>query len=92
MARKNPEFQPSLILLDVLSGAFRARGTTLEGWCKASGFSGMNARGAALGISKSDEAKKLLELMIDAAGRDFVFQIYRDRVVEHAAQLQKGAA
>lgn len=92
MARKHPEFQPGLILLDVLSGAFRARGTTLEGWCKANGQSGMNARGAALGISKSEQAKKLLESMVDAAGRDFVFQVYRDRIVEHAAQLQRGAA
>lgn len=92
MARKQTEFQPGLILLDVLSGAFRARGTTLEGWCKANGLSGMNARGAALGTSKSEQAKKLLEQMVEAAGSDFVFQAYRDRVVEHAAQLQKGAA
>lgn len=77
MARKHPEFQPSLILLDVLSGAFRTRGTTLEGWCKDNGYSGMNARGAALGVSKSEAAKKLLETMIDAAGRDFVLKVYR---------------
>lgn len=92
MSRKPQEFQPGLILLDVLSGAFRARGTTFEGWCNENGLSTMNVRNAALGGSKSDMAKKTLEKAIDAAGREFVTKVYRDRVVEHAAQLQKGAA
>lgn len=92
MSRKPPEFQPSLILLDVLTGAFRARGTTFEGWCKANGLTPMNVRNAALGSSRTDLAKKLLEQAIDAAGRDFVTKVYRDRMIEHAAQLQKGAA
>ena len=92
MSRKNAEFQPGLILLDVLSGAFRARGTTFEGWCKDNGLGTMNLRNAALGGSKSDMAKKTLEKAIDAAGREFVLKVYRDRVVEHAAQLQRGAA
>lgn len=87
MTRKAPEFQPGLILLDVLSGAFRARGTTLEGWCKDQGLSGMNMRNAALGASKSELAKKWLEKAIEAAGREFVLKVYRDRVVEHAMQL-----
>jgi len=56
------------------------------------GYIGMNARGAALGVSKSEAAKKLLEQMVEAAGRDFVLKVYRERVIEHAAQLQKGAA
>ena len=92
MSRKPPEFQPGLILLDVLSGAFRARGTTFEGWCKANDLGTMNVRNAALGGSKSELAKKALEKAIDAAGREFVMKVYRDRVIEHAAQLQKGAA
>ena len=92
MSRKIVEFQPGLILLDVLSGAFRASGTTFDGWCRANGFSTMNVRNAALGGSKTEAAKKLLDKAIEAAGRDFVFKVYRDRVVDHAAQLQKVAA
>jgi hypothetical protein len=92
MSRKTPDFQPSLILLDVLTGAFRASGTTFEGWCKDNGLSPMNVRNAALGQSRSDSAKKVLEQAIDAAGREFVLKIYRDRVLDHAAQLRKGAA
>lgn len=92
MSRKTAEFQPSLILLDVLAGAFRARGTTFEGWCKANGLVPMNVRNAALGSSRTEAAKMVLERAIDAAGRDFVTRAYRDRVIEHAVQLQRGAA
>lgn len=92
MSRKMLEFQPGLILLDVLAGAFRASGTTFEGWCKDNGLSGMNVRNAALGQSRSDAAKKALEKAIDAAGREVVLKVYRDRVLAHAAELQKGAA
>ena len=48
MSQKTPDFQPGLILLDVLTGAFRASGTTLEGWSRANGLSPMNVRSAAL--------------------------------------------
>ena len=92
MTRTKLEFQPSLILLDVLGGAFRARGTTMDGWCKENQLNVMNLRNAALGGSSTDLAKKTLERAIDAAGRDFVSKFYRDRVLEHAAQLTKGAA
>ncbi len=92
MTRKPLEFQPSLILLDVLIGAFRARGTTFEAWCKENNVTTMNVRNAALGGSQSPMAVKVLEKTIDAAGREFVLKMYRDRMLEHAALLQKGAA
>ena len=90
MTRKPPEFQPSLILLDVLIGAFRAGGTTFEAWCKENGVTAMNVRNAALGGSQSEMAKTCLEKAINAAGREIVFKVYRDRMLEHAAQLKHG--
>ncbi len=92
MARKPPEFQPGLILLDVLVGAFRARGTSFESWCKSKGYSSMNLRNATLGGSRTPHALMMLDEALDAAGRDFVLSVYRDRVGEHWAELQKGAA
>lgn len=92
MSRSVPEFQPGLILLDVLVGAFRANGTTFEGWCKANGLSTMNVRNAALGGSRSEMARVLLERAIDAAGREFVQTTYRRRLTEHYEQITKGAA
>lgn len=54
MARKQPEFQPGLMLYEVINGAFRARGTTFEAWCKESGLTPMNVRNAAFGLSRTD--------------------------------------
>ena len=92
MARKPPEFQPGLVLHEVISGAFRARGTSLEAWCKENGLTPMNVRNAAFGVSRTDAAKTTLDRVMDAAGREFILKIYRDRMLEHCAQLQKGVA
>lgn len=92
MSRKPPEFQPGLILFDALMGVFRATGRTFDGWCKENRLSPMYVRNAALGASQADGARKALEQAIDAAGRDIVMKVYRERVTEHVAQLQKGAA
>lgn len=92
MAQKTPDFQPGLILLDVLVGAFRAKGTSFEAWCKSKRYSSMNVRNAALGGSRTPTVRKMLDEAIEAAGRDFVMTAYRQRVGEHWAQLQKGAA
>lgn len=91
MARKQPEFQPGLILHEVISGALRAQGTSLEAWSKENGLTPMNVRNASFGVSRTDEARRVLNMAIDAAGRDFILKVYRDRMVEHTAQLQKGA-
>ncbi len=92
MARKPPEFQQGLILLDALIGAFRARGTTFEAFCKSRGYSSMNLRNAALGGSQTPQAMEMLNAAIDDAGRDIVMAVYRERVGKHWAQLHKGAA
>lgn len=92
MSRKPPEFQPGLILLDVLVGAFRANGTTFEAWCKRNGHSTMNVRNAALGASRSELARDLLAQAIEAAGRDFVVATYRRRIADHYEQIMRGAA
>ena len=92
MARKLQEFQQGIILLDAMVGAFRARGTTFEAFCKANGYASMNLRNAALGGSQTPHAMKMLNAALDAAGRDFVLSVYRERVGQHWAQLQAGAA
>lgn len=92
MARKPPEFQSGLMLHEVISGAFRARGTSFEAWCKENGLTPLNVRNAAFGVSRTEAARRNLDRAIDAAGREFVLKVYRDRVIEHGAELQKGAA
>lgn len=80
MSRKPPEYQPGLILLDALVGAFRAHGTTFEAWCRETKVPPMTLRIAALGGSQSETSRRYLERAIDAAGRDFVLKVYRSRL------------
>lgn len=92
MTQHNNEFQQGIVLLDALTGSFRARGTSLEAFCKANGYAGMNLRNAALGASTTSQAMTMLNHAIDAAGREFVLSVYRDRVGKHWEQIQRGAA
>ena len=92
MARNDPEPQPGAILHEVIVGAFRARGLTFEGWCIANGITPANGRNATFGQSRGAIGRENLRRIIDAAGRDFVRQYYRERLLEHAAALKKGAA
>lgn len=92
MSRKAPEFQPGAILHEVIVGAFRARGTSFEAWCKDNGLTPMNGRNATFGQSRGAVGQRNLQRIIDAAGREFVADAYRRRVAEHFAQITKGAA
>lgn len=92
MSQKDPEFQPGAILHEVLVGAFRARGTSFEGWCNENGITPGNARSATFGQSRGELGKKTLERLIEAAGIEFVRDAYRRRVTDHFNQIKKGAA
>lgn len=92
MSRTQPEFQPGAILHEVIVGAFRSRGTTFEGWAKENGLTPMNARNATFGQSRGEVGRANLERIINAAGRDFVRDAYRRRLVEHLAAIGKDAA
>ena len=91
MSRNLPEFQPGAILHEVIVGAFRARGLTFEGWCKANGLTPANGRTATFGQSRGAIGQRNLEKIIDAAGREFISDAYRRRVAEHFAQIEKAA-
>ncbi len=92
MAREQPEFQPGAMLHEVIVGAFRARGLTFEGWCNSNGMTPINARLATFGQSRGEVGRQKLELIIDAAGRDFVRDAYRRRLVDHLSTLKREAA
>ena len=92
MTRKPPEFQPGAMLHEVIVGTFRARSTTLDGWCKDNGVTPGIARNATFGQSRGPGGSALLERIIDAAGREFVRDAYTRRMNEHLSQLNQGAA
>jgi len=92
MSRNQPEFQPGALLHEVIVGAFRARGLTFEGWCKENGLTPMNGRNATFGQSRGEIGRANLDRIIDAAGRDFVRDAYRRRLVDHLQDVKRGAA
>lgn len=92
MAQKDPEFQPGAILHEVIVGAFRARGTTFEGWCGENGLTPTNGRNATFGQSRGEVGQRNLERIIAASGIEFVRDAYRRRVAAHFAQIRKAAA
>lgn len=90
MAPDSKEFQPGAILHEVIVGAFRARGTTFEGWCNANGLSTANGRNATFGQTRGKVGQANLEKIIDAAGREFVRDAYRRRIAEHFGEIMGG--
>jgi hypothetical protein len=91
MARDTEKYQPGRMLYGVLIGAFRMKGTTFQAWCKERGVGTTTARAAAYGLSRAPASQKILDEMIDFAGRDTVLAAYRDRVAEHAREMSAAA-
>lgn len=92
MSRNSPEFQPGSMLHEVIVGAFRARGTTFEGWCKDNGILPSNGRQATFGQSRGAVGRAYLARIIEAAGREFIRDAYMRRLEEHYQQWKRGAA
>ena len=92
MTQKQAELQPGAVLHEIIIGAFRARGTNFDTWCREHGVTPSIARNATFGQSRGPGGTKILEQMIEDAGREFVFDAYRRRMIDHVAQLKKGVA
>ena len=89
MSRSLPEFQPGAMLHDVIVGAFRARGTSFDAWCRENGLTPANGRNATFGQSRGAVGQRNLERIIDAAGRDFIRDAYKRRLMEHVAFIER---
>lgn len=87
MAEQGVEFQPGAILYGVIIFAFRARGTTLNQWCRENGVNLNRVRAAAFGQASGPGGRKLLSRIVEAAGRETVEAGYRLRVQEEAERL-----
>lgn len=89
MPNDEKTFQPGVILHTVIVGVFRSSGTTLGAWCTANEINPSKARTATYGQAGGPEGKKLLDQIIDAAGRDMVERAYAERVKRHAEQVEQ---
>ena len=92
MTQKPEELQPGAVLHQIIIGAFRARGSNFDTWCHDHGITPSLGRNATFVPSRGPGGTCLLEQMINDAGREFVQDAYRRRIIEHAAALKKVAS
>ncbi len=92
MSPSNFHFQPGAILHDAIAGAFKARGSGFEIWCRENNITPSLARQATFGQSRGPKGKAMLARLIEAAGPDFVKLVYSQRIAESAEAIKKGAA
>ena len=92
MSIQNNVFQPGAILHEVIAGAMRSSGTTLNEWCKSNGLARTTARQITFGMSAGPRSQALLNQLIDAAGREVVTAAYRVRMDAEAQKLRQVAA
>ncbi len=72
MSFQNIVFRPGQVLHDVIAGAFRSRGTTLNDWCKTNNVPWSSIRSVTLGQSAGPRGQALLNRLIEDAGREVV--------------------
>ncbi|MCF6432937.1 hypothetical protein [Leisingera sp. MMG026] len=89
MPNDDKTFQPGVILHTVIVGVFRSSGTTLGAWCTEHEINPSKARTATYGQAGGPEGQKLLDRIIDAAGREMVERAYAERVKRHAEKVEQ---
>ena len=92
MAVSKIMFQPGVILHEVIVGAFRAKGTSFNQWCRDNDILVNTARLATYGQSGGDRGRAVLEKMISDAGEEVVSAAYASRMQTEAAKIAGTAA
>ena len=92
MAQREFIFQPGAVLHAAIMGGFRANGGSLSAWCRENKVMETVARQSTLGMPQEPTGQALLAKIIEAAGENFVRVVYERRLLDHAAQVKRGAA
>lgn len=89
MSFQNNMFRPGPILHEVIVGALRAKGSSLQEWVKSRGMSATAVRNVTFGQSAGPRSQALLYQLIKDAGREVVAVSYRIRMEAEAARIAK---
>ncbi len=87
MSFQNNVFQPGAILHEVIVGAMRSRGSSLNEWCKNNGVAWTAVRQVTFGMSAGPRSHAMLDRLINDAGREVVTAAYRIRMDAEAQKL-----
>lgn len=91
MSFQNKVFRPGAILHEVIIGALKSNGSSLNDWCAQNGVSPTTIRQVTFGMSAGYRSNILLDKLIADAGRDVVAAVYRIRMDAEAQKLAQVA-
>lgn len=91
IGQRYDSYEPGAVLHDAIVGTFRARGMSMDRWCRENDIPASIARHSTYGVSRSGKGRATLERIIDGAGRAMVMEFYKVRILEHAAKLEAAA-
>lgn len=90
--RKDPcKPTPGKWLHEAIMGALKGRGIKLEEWCRDNETGSQAIRAYTHGINSGPKSEKILNQLINDAGREVVMAMYSDRLFEQAEQFKKAA-
>ncbi len=72
---------PGKWLHEAIMGALKGRGVSFTGWCEANGILSQSMRAYTYGINSSPKSEKVLNKLIDDAGREAVLSMYFHRLL-----------
>ena len=85
------KFQCGEALNHALLGAFRASGTNMHAWCRKNEIPHEHARMVAVGAWKGTKGDALLTRLVDAAGRETVEFLYKQRIEAEFKRVSEAA-
>jgi len=92
MADKPFSYQQGAMLHDAIMGAFRARGSHFEEWCKDNCLTPAVVRNVTYGQMKGPKGRTILAKLIEDAGKEVVRVGYETRLRKHASEVAGDAA
>jgi|GEM_PF-6132636 len=83
------EMTPGRWLHDAIMGALKGRGMSFGQLCEDNDVHRHTARAATHGLTNGPAGKALVKTLVDAAGRDVVVALYKQRLDEQATQAKE---
>lgn len=91
MSSPDKQFQPGVILHEVIVGCMRAKGMTLGAWCEVNDIPRSTVTTVTHGQMSGPRGQLILDRLLKAAGPDMVAAAYRQRILREAKRVAADA-
>lgn len=92
MSKSKPNPAPGEWLHQAIMGALKGRGVKFESWCKENGVTSTTVRSYTYGLNAGPRSRKMLDKLINDAGREAVLSMYAHRLHQQADEFREWAA